>query len=62
MCYSGDMKQFGLRYLYKHLGRVIKDIPFEITNHNRVVGVVVKPEDVKPKVYKKDKDERRSNS
>lgn len=49
------MKQFGLRYLYKHLGQVIRDLPFEITNHNKVVGVVVKPEDVKPKVYKEAK-------
>lgn len=47
------MKQFGLRFLYKHLGQVIKNLPFEITNHNKVVAVVVKPEDVKPRAYKK---------
>lgn len=34
------MKQFGLRYLYKHLGKALKEIPFEITNHNRVIAVV----------------------
>ena len=34
------MKQFGLRYLYKHLGQALKEIPFEITNHNRVIAVV----------------------
>lgn len=57
------MKQFGLRFLYKHLGQVIRDLPFEITNHNRVVGVVVKPEDMKPKVYKEaKKNDRRSNT
>ena len=38
------MKQFGLRYLYKHLGQALKEIPFEITNHNRVIAVVTKPE------------------
>jgi len=41
------MKQFGLRYLYKHLGQALKEIPFEITNHNRVIAVVLKPEDIK---------------
>jgi hypothetical protein len=38
------MQQFGLRYLYKHLGQALKQIPFEITNHNRVIAVV-KPSD-----------------
>lgn len=52
MCYHTPMKQFGLRYLYKHLGQVIKEVPFEVTNHNRVVAVVVSPKDVKPKAYK----------
>lgn len=38
------MKQFGLRYLYKHLGEALKDMPFEITNHNKVVAIVTSPE------------------
>lgn len=46
------MKQFGLRYLYKHLGQVLKSLPFEITNHNKVIAVVARPEDIKPKVRK----------
>jgi hypothetical protein len=37
------MKQFGLRYLYKHLGEALTQMPFEITNHNRVVAVVTSP-------------------
>lgn len=42
------MKQFGLRYLYKHLGQALKEVPFEITNHNRVIAVVtIKPEDIR---------------
>lgn len=55
------MKQFGLRYLYKHLGQVLKKLPFEITNHNKVIAVVVRPEDVKPKVYKEAEAEEREN-
>lgn len=44
------MQQFGLRYLYKHLGEALKSrLPFEITNHNKVIAVVAKPEDIKPK-------------
>lgn len=35
------MKQYSLRYLYKHLGKALKDVPFEITDHNKVVAVVV---------------------
>jgi hypothetical protein len=35
------MKQFGLRFLYKHLGQALKEMPFEITNHNRVIAVVL---------------------
>jgi hypothetical protein len=47
------MTQFGLRFLYKHLGEALKkSLPFEITNHNRVIAVVAKPEDIKPKVRK----------
>ena len=38
------MKQFGLRFLYKHLGQALKEMPFEITNHNRVIAVVMKAE------------------
>ena len=34
------MKQYGLRYLYKHLGQALKDLPFEITNHNKVIALV----------------------
>ncbi len=44
------MKQFGLRFLYKHLGQALKELPFEITNHNRVIAVVtptVSPSDFK---------------
>lgn len=37
------MKQYGLRHLYKHLGEELKSLPFEITNHNRVIAVVTKP-------------------
>lgn len=43
------MKQYGLRYLYKHLGQAIKDLPFEITNHNRVIAVVTKPYNLPPR-------------
>ena len=39
------MKQFGLRYLYKHLGKALKEIPFEITNHNKVIAVVASKEE-----------------
>lgn len=39
------MKQFGLRHLYKHLGQAIKLLPFEITNHNRVIAVVISKEE-----------------
>jgi len=35
------MKQIGLRYLYKHLGEALKAVPFEITNHNKVVAIVI---------------------
>lgn len=36
------MNQFGLRYLYKHLGKALhaSNLPFQITNHNRVVATV----------------------
>lgn len=37
------MKQYGMRYLYKHLGEALKELPFEITNHNKVVAVVMPP-------------------
>jgi hypothetical protein len=40
------MKQFGLRFLYKHLGQALKEMPFEITNHNRVIAVVTTPYDI----------------
>jgi hypothetical protein len=47
------MQQFGLRHLYKHLGEALKkSLPFEITNHNKVIAVVAKPEDIKPKARK----------
>lgn len=39
------MKQFGLRYLYRNLGKSLKQIPFEITNHNKVVAVVLEPKE-----------------
>ena len=33
--------QYSLRYLYAHLGEVVKSgEPFEITDHNKVVAVV----------------------
>lgn len=37
--------QFGLRYLYKHLGKCLTNLPFEITNHNRPIAVVVSKEE-----------------
>jgi hypothetical protein len=37
--------QFGLRYLYKHLGQALQNLPFEITNHNRVIAVVISKEE-----------------
>ncbi len=39
------MNQYGLRYLYKYLGKVIKKLPFIITNHNREVAVVLPAKD-----------------
>jgi len=35
------MNQYGLRHLYKYLGKAIKKLPFIITNHNREVAVVL---------------------
>lgn len=35
------MKQYTLRELYKGLGKALEEVPFEITNHNRVVARVV---------------------
>jgi hypothetical protein len=37
------MKQFGLRYLYKHLGEALKELPFEITFHNKLIAIVNEP-------------------
>ncbi len=35
------MKKYGLRYLYRHLGKILrKRKNFKITNHNKVVAVV----------------------
>lgn len=34
------MKQFGLRYLYRHLGEAMKNLPFQITFHNKVIATV----------------------
>lgn len=42
------MKSYGLRYLYKNIGKVIKKLPFAITFHGRVIAVVVKPTEIKP--------------
>ena len=39
------MKQIGLRFLYKHLGQALQNLPFEITNHNKVVAVVITKEE-----------------
>ena len=36
------MKQIPLRDLYKNLGKHLEELPFEITNHNKVVAVVSK--------------------
>lgn len=56
------MKQFGLRFLYKHLGEALKKhLPFEITNHNKVIAVVAKPEDIKPKVRREAELEEHEN-
>ncbi len=35
------MQQFPLRHLYKHLGEALKQLPFEITDHNRPVARVI---------------------
>lgn len=34
------MKQYSLRYLYSHLGVAMTNLPFEITNYNKVVAEV----------------------
>jgi hypothetical protein len=43
------MKHYGLRYLYKHLGKALKKLPFVITDHNKPVAIVIKPEDINKK-------------
>lgn len=49
MWYGKYMKQYGLRYLYKHLGKAMKELPFEVTNHNKVIAVVTEPKEEEPK-------------
>ena len=39
--YAGLMKQHGLRHLYKHIGEALKELPFEITSHNRPIARVI---------------------
>lgn len=37
------MKQFTLKELYRKIGQALKEMPFQITNHGKVVAVVTKP-------------------
>ncbi len=37
------MKQVSIRELYKHLSKHLDELPFEITNHNKVIAVVLPP-------------------
>lgn len=49
------MRKLGLRHLYKHLGKEIKKLPFEITDHNKSVAVVFPVDD---EFYSKSEGER----
>ena len=39
------MRAYGLRYLYRHLGKALEQMPFEITDHNKTVAVVLSTEE-----------------